>query len=241
MELEALVGGGHVLEQGLELGQGPAVDLFHLFVGHHVAAGIEIVEVAEQLSVHYMTAYRYVRLGILPARREGRSWRILAADLEAFTSRDDVCHIQLVVSDADLSEVKERFGGNLGFILRQPGRIVEVARDGEPVGSRRMIPLGGGEGETAPGSPDYVPALYDCLHEAMLKELVLACHDLSEGGLAVAAAEMCLAGRIGMTLNLDDDDTTLALFGESNGRFLAEVEPQNAVAFESCFTSGMAG
>ncbi len=36
--------------------------------------------------------------------------------------------------------------GNLGFVLRQPGRIVEVAVDGEPVGSRRMTPLGGGEG-----------------------------------------------------------------------------------------------
>jgi excisionase family DNA binding protein len=50
---------------------------------------LSLHEVAEQLSVHYMTAYRYVRLGILPARREGRSWRILAADLEAFTSRDE--------------------------------------------------------------------------------------------------------------------------------------------------------
>jgi phosphoribosylformylglycinamidine synthase len=123
--------------------------------------------------------------------------------------------------------------GNIVYLLGQ-------TRD-EMAGSHFHLLLGGGEGETAPGLPDYVPALYDCLHEAMRKELVLACHDLSEGGLAVAAAEMCLAGRIGMTLNLDDDDTTLALFGESNGRFLAEVEPQNAVAFESCFTGGMAG
>jgi excisionase family DNA binding protein len=50
---------------------------------------LSLHEVAEQLDVHYMTAYRYVRLGILPARREGRSWRILAADLEAFMSRDE--------------------------------------------------------------------------------------------------------------------------------------------------------
>jgi excisionase family DNA binding protein len=40
-------------------------------------------EVAAELGVHYMTAYRYVRLGILPARREGREWRVRRADLKA--------------------------------------------------------------------------------------------------------------------------------------------------------------
>jgi phosphoribosylformylglycinamidine synthase II len=108
-------------------------------------------------------------------------------------------------------------------------------------GSHFHLLLGGGSGEAAPGLPEYAPALYQCLHQAMRKGLVLACHDLSEGGLAVAAAEMCIAGRIGLTLDLDDEDTTLALFGESNARFLVEVDPANALAFESCFTSGMAG
>ena len=50
---------------------------------------LSLHEVAERLDVHYMTAYRYVRLGILPARREGRSWRILTADLEAYMERDE--------------------------------------------------------------------------------------------------------------------------------------------------------
>jgi excisionase family DNA binding protein len=40
-------------------------------------------QVADELGVHYMTAYRYVRLGILPARREGREWRVRRDDLEA--------------------------------------------------------------------------------------------------------------------------------------------------------------
>ena len=40
-------------------------------------------QVAEELGVHYMTAYRYVRLGMLPARREGREWRVRREDLEA--------------------------------------------------------------------------------------------------------------------------------------------------------------
>jgi len=50
---------------------------------------LSLHEVAERLDVHYMTAYRYVRLGVLPARREGRSWRILSSDVDVFMSRDE--------------------------------------------------------------------------------------------------------------------------------------------------------
>lgn len=41
---------------------------------------------AEALGVHYMTAYRYVRLGQLPATKSGGTWRVAVADLEAFRS-----------------------------------------------------------------------------------------------------------------------------------------------------------
>lgn len=44
---------------------------------------LSLHEAAAELGVHYMTAYRYVRLGMLPAHREGRSWRVLRRDLEA--------------------------------------------------------------------------------------------------------------------------------------------------------------
>jgi len=43
-------------------------------------------EAADLLGVHYMTAYRYVRLGLLPAHKVGSSWRVERADLEAFRS-----------------------------------------------------------------------------------------------------------------------------------------------------------
>ncbi len=41
-------------------------------------------EVADRLGVHYMTAYRYVRLGQLPARKVGTSWKVAVADLSSF-------------------------------------------------------------------------------------------------------------------------------------------------------------
>ncbi|MBI4935663.1 MAG: cobalamin B12-binding domain-containing protein [Actinobacteria bacterium] len=47
-------------------------------------ADLTLHEAAELLGVHYMTAYRYVRLGVLPAVKVGGSWHVAAADLHTF-------------------------------------------------------------------------------------------------------------------------------------------------------------
>ena len=39
-------------------------------------------DAAERLGVHYMTVYRYVRTGRLPAERDGATWRVAITDLE---------------------------------------------------------------------------------------------------------------------------------------------------------------
>jgi excisionase family DNA binding protein len=48
------------------------------------AGTLSLKECAARLDVHYMTAYRYVRTGMLPAVKEGSEWRVATADLEAF-------------------------------------------------------------------------------------------------------------------------------------------------------------
>ena len=45
---------------------------------------VSIRQAADTLGVHYMTAYRYVRTGRLPAERAGSEWRIHRADLRRF-------------------------------------------------------------------------------------------------------------------------------------------------------------
>lgn len=72
------------------------------------------------------------------------------------------------------------------------------------------------------------PRLMQQLHHAIHAGTVAACHDISEGGLVVAAAEMALAGRLGLHIDLDavpssSDDTFVRLFSESPSRFLVEV------------------
>ncbi|MEP7379279.1 MAG: cobalamin-dependent protein [Chloroflexota bacterium] len=44
---------------------------------------LTLSEAAERLGVHYMTVYRHVRLGLLPAHKVGGTWRVNAADLTA--------------------------------------------------------------------------------------------------------------------------------------------------------------
>ncbi len=80
---------------------------------------------------------------------------------------------------------------------------------------------------------------FAAMHGAIDAGLVRACHDLSEGGLAAAAAEMAFAGNHGLRISLeamphaaDATEAVVLLFAESNTRFLVEVEPDNHEAFE---------
>ncbi|MBN1256852.1 MAG: phosphoribosylformylglycinamidine synthase, partial [Planctomycetes bacterium] len=83
---------------------------------------------------------------------------------------------------------------------------------------------------------------FNALSGATSKRLVRSLHDLSEGGLAVAAAEMAFAGGLGMELALEkaicggELSTPAILFSESQSRFLAEVTPEKAKDFEALLT-----
>ena len=84
----------------------------------------------------------------------------------------------------------------------------------------------------APAPVADAPQRYARLHDAIREGLVSACHDLSEGGLAVALAEMVIGGRLGASIRfLPHRDPTVAWFAESNSRFLCEVAPEHLERF----------
>jgi phosphoribosylformylglycinamidine synthase II len=70
----------------------------------------------------------------------------------------------------------------------------------------------------------------DFIRDRIAAGQVAACHDVSDGGLLVAIAEMAMAGGKGVRLtNLDQ--TNAALFGEDQGRYLIETAaPQQILA-----------
>lgn len=78
----------------------------------------------------------------------------------------------------------------------------------------------------------------DVLLAAIQAGHVAACHDLSHGGLAVAAAEMCLGGDVGAELGLGPLDPLrldFLLFSETNARWLVEVKHGHEDAFANSF------
>ncbi len=84
--------------------------------------------------------------------------------------------------------------------------------------------------------------LYIKLGEAMAVGWIRACHDCSEGGLAVTLAEMAFAGGWGAKVDLsavprtpDVDRDDLILFSESNSRLVLEVEDKNCYHLERLF------
>ena len=78
------------------------------------------------------------------------------------------------------------------------------------------------------------PQVFDAVARAVSQGLVASCHDCSEGGLAVALAEMAFAGNLGMQINLagvpvakDVTRIDQVLFSESTSRFIVEIAPEN--------------
>ncbi|MCC9076482.1 phosphoribosylformylglycinamidine synthase subunit PurL [Litorilinea aerophila] len=122
--------------------------------------------------------------------------------------------------------------------LKAPGNRLYLVGETRPeLGGSLLYALLGQEGGTPPGLlADPLPR-YRALHRAIRQGLVQACHDLSEGGLAVALAEMAIAGRLGAAITLPTDDLADSgwLFSESNGRLLVEVAPEDVDAFEAHF------
>jgi phosphoribosylformylglycinamidine synthase len=88
--------------------------------------------------------------------------------------------------------------------------------------------LGGGE---IPQVRETAPATMRAVANAIAAGSVRSCHDLSEGGLAVAAAEMAIGGGLGVRIDVDAvecgetiDRKDVRLFSETPTRFLLEVE-----------------
>ncbi|MFA5555071.1 MAG: phosphoribosylformylglycinamidine synthase subunit PurL [Phycisphaerae bacterium] len=82
------------------------------------------------------------------------------------------------------------------------------------------------------------PKIAEKISQAVGKGLLASCHDCSEGGLAVALAEMAFAGGLGIEADLralpksnNCSRTDSQLFSESNSRYIVEIEPDKYDVF----------
>lgn len=116
--------------------------------------------------------------------------------------------------------------------LKQSGnRLYVIGETRDELGGSHYNMVNSLEGGTVPQPNENALETMRTLHQAIQTGLVVSCHDVSEGGIAVALAEMCIAGGLGADVHtsqledgeLDERLIERLLYSESTGRFIIEV------------------
>jgi phosphoribosylformylglycinamidine synthase len=76
-------------------------------------------------------------------------------------------------------------------------------------------------------------ALTDCIDSG----LVLSCHDIADGGIASALAEMTFRNNIGCNVNIESDLSPDKIIFSETGGFILEVLPKNIDVIKSVFSN----
>jgi phosphoribosylformylglycinamidine synthase subunit PurSL len=140
--------------------------------------------------------------------------------------------------------------GSTGHLLG--ASVLERALHASPNARGRLPADAARLGPCPVAEPARQLGLYKALAKAISGRALRSCHDLSDGGLAVAVAESCLGGRLGASLRLDSmprrgpdgsprdgnaappryPDAATLLFAEDPGRFLVSIRPEDRERFE---------
>ena len=147
---------------------------------------ITLTEAAERLGVHYMTAYRYVRTGRLPAVKRGSEWRVRVDDVAALaTAAATIAALPEGAAGAPRSRGRRRTNWS--------GRAEERLVAGDEAGAWAVL-----EGAMSSGmSPEdlyldmLVPALHSIGHRWSVGELTVADEHRASG------VALRLVGRLG--------------------------------------------
>jgi len=124
--------------------------------------------------------------------------------------------------------------------LKSPGNLLyQIGTTKDELGGSHWSLVAGATGGNVPQVDiAAAKAIFEAVHSAIESGLIRSCHDISEGGLAAAIAEMAFAGGFGVEVDvssIEADSDLIRLFSESNSRFVVEVTPDNQAKFESAF------
>ena len=124
--------------------------------------------------------------------------------------------------------------------FKQAGDVIVLVGDtkghlGQSIWLKEV--LGREEGAPPPVDLAQERKVGDALRPLILSGAVSTVHDLSDGGLAVALAEMAMASGIGATLSALPAGVPAhaALFGEDQARYLLAVAPQQLATVKAAF------
>jgi phosphoribosylformylglycinamidine synthase len=117
--------------------------------------------------------------------------------------------------------------------LKAPGNLLCLVGDlRDEFGGSQYSKITGKSHDYPPGvNLERAPQLFRALHAAIRAGLVRSCHDISDGGLAVALAEMAFAGEVGAAGIIWMDRP----YAESATCWLIEIEPRHRDALQENF------
>jgi phosphoribosylformylglycinamidine synthase II len=126
--------------------------------------------------------------------------------------------------------------------LKQPGNLIYLVGKTYPeLGGSRYYQLKGFTGRTVPRVRiEQARKTMELMTKAIDSGYIRSCHDLSDGGLAAASAEMAFSSGQGVELQLKNVPRAkeirrndFLLFSESNSRFLMEITEKHREGFEA--------
>lgn len=125
------------------------------------------------------------------------------------------------IENVTTSTFKEN--GDLIYVIGQTqddfnGSELQMAQLGQLKGNLRNLDL------------DQEKLHQDLIRQAIVQKLIKSCHDLSEGGLAVALSESAFDNELGFDIKTDLKATQM--FSETQSRFLVSIAPNKQVEFE---------
>ena len=132
--------------------------------------------------------------------------------------------------------------------FKNPGDYIYVlgkARD--ELGGSEYYKLFNGVGNTIPKvrNDENIP-LYRALSHATDEKLIASCHDISDGGMAIALCESSFGSGYGADFDMgfmpkETEKEDVLLFAENPGRFIVSVKAEQVEKFEKCFAGTVFG
>ena len=127
--------------------------------------------------------------------------------------------------------------------IKMPGDLVYMLGEtADELGGSEYYELFGYTGLNVPRVyPDKFMPLYKALSKAVKEDMVVSCHGIYRGGLAVHGAMAAMGGNLGMALDLGRVPAGVALrndallFSETPGRFIVTISPERKGMFEAVF------
>ncbi|GAB4183053.1 MAG: phosphoribosylformylglycinamidine synthase subunit PurL [Terrimicrobiaceae bacterium] len=134
---------------------------------------------------------------------------------------------------ADVTTQAFKTAGDVVFLLGEPGDEIGA--------SHYLLAIHGQKAGAPPAlDDDREIALHNALRSLIRMGLIKSAHDCSEGGLAVALAESCLASEGGLGADVEIPDTgsraDVAFFNETQSRVVVSTSAANAAAAEALFS-----